>query len=686
MLAINSGFTITRFGLGSFHQYRPEGSLSLTYIRALANVLKASCDSASMLDLTILSLALATSVFGQQQSNIPNTWPNAWPAIPSGDFSPEWQNYFEVKDVLPNITQPLSRNFAGNIPVNRPGHANNTLFFWGFESRNGSLTAPANESNNDPWIIWLQGGPGSSGMIALMTENGPIHVKSNYSLIFNDFSWDHLADAFWIDQPVGTGYSTSDRTGYVANEDQTGEDFVGFLSNLVKVFPSLATRPLYLTGESYAGTYIPYITKHLFSTPNPPVKLRKIAIGDGSLGSLATVEELPALNVIETYPQLINYDPDVFNYFREQEHLCGFDLNLTYPQTSGHFPTLNLTRPTRQSAFSDSLDEPRFERQSFRQRVAQKYAAKQATQTNDLEHRNRKREEWKRDLTGRANGTIDPFYGCFLFDELVDYASNFSFPWTNGHFDVYDIPDGTNPEPPLDASVFFNDNRTRAALHAPTSKDWIRNFNYPFGSVRNRSIGNQYGDPSVEPIAFLSDLATNATANNVSIVFYSGNDDSLVQHRGTEVIIQNMTFGGIQGFTKKPSTPWFDDDGNFAGIVHQERNLTYVLFQGAGHLVPEWQPAATGLVVDSTTVIGGENSTLANDVLPGGTLFYYGSATTAGTSTVPAATVASWESFIATATATPIGSQVQLSDSKVMTSSFLVMPIVGMLWGALVLA
>lgn len=31
---------------------------------------------------------------------------------------------------------------------------------------------------------------------------------------------------------------------------------MGFLENLVKVFPSLATRPLYLTGESYAGTYI----------------------------------------------------------------------------------------------------------------------------------------------------------------------------------------------------------------------------------------------------------------------------------------------------------------------------------------------------------------------------------------------------------------------------------------------
>lgn len=35
---------------------------------------------------------------------------------------------------------------------------------------------------------------------------------------------------------------------------------LGFLRNLVKVFPSLATRPLFLTGESYAGTYIVRLT------------------------------------------------------------------------------------------------------------------------------------------------------------------------------------------------------------------------------------------------------------------------------------------------------------------------------------------------------------------------------------------------------------------------------------------
>ncbi|KAJ6518365.1 alpha/beta-hydrolase [Mycena vulgaris] len=634
----------------------------------------------------LLTLGLSSTVLGQGANSVPNSFPHAWPGQPQGAFSPEWQNYFAVTEKLPNITGTLPRNFAGNIPVNRAGHPNDTLFFWAFEhgGKNGSLTAPADANNTDPWIIWLQGGPGSSGMIALTTENGPIHLQPNNSWFVNEFSWDTLADTIWIDQPVGTGFSTSDSTGYVSDEDQTGEDFVGFLSNLVKVFPSLATRPLFLTGESYAGTYIPYITKHIFQTPNPPVKLHKIVIGDGSLGSQATVEHLPILNVIETYPALIGYDQQVFEFFREQTHLCGFDLNLTYPQ-SGHFPTLNLIRPTANSALSESLLNPteyraRTLHESVSARFAEVHGRDALFKRSDL-HQRRKAEhqQWKRDLSGRANGTIDPLYGCFLLDELIDYAVNFTFPWTNGEFDVYDVPDATNPEPFKNASTFFNDNRTRAALHSPTSKDWIRNFNYPFGSVHNRSRGNQYGDLSVEPIAFLSDLATNATANNVSIIFYSGNDDALVQHRGTEVIIQNMTFGGTQGFTVKPSTPWFDDDGKFAGIVHQERGVTYLLFDGAGHLVPLWKPAQALVflrefvlgsnlngTVSGNIVMGGENTTLANDFLPGGDEIFFGSSTTAGVSTIPAATRSAWASFIATATASrpPLGSNINRASQE----------------------
>ena len=41
-----------------------------------------------------------------------------------------------------------------------------------------------------------------------------------------------------------------------------------------------------------------------------------------------------------------------------------------------------------------------------------------------------KRELWKRDLTNRTNGTIDPYYQCDLYDEMIDYALNFSLPWS----------------------------------------------------------------------------------------------------------------------------------------------------------------------------------------------------------------------------------------------------------------
>lgn len=67
---------------------------------------------------------------------------------------------FEVTGLPPAIPTGLPRSFAGNINVNRPGHKNNTLFFWGFEREgaSGTLTAAADASNTDPWILWLQGG------------------------------------------------------------------------------------------------------------------------------------------------------------------------------------------------------------------------------------------------------------------------------------------------------------------------------------------------------------------------------------------------------------------------------------------------------------------------------------------------------------------------------------------------
>jgi len=625
--------------------------------------------------------SLSSLAYGQNDSDIPNSFPHDYPGKPSGDFSPVWQDYFLVKDLLPNITFHISRNFAGNVPVNRPGHPNDTLFFWAFEQTNGSLTASAKDDSTKPWGVWLNGGPGASSLLGLLLENGPLHVTVSGSMEANNNSWDQLVDYIWVDSPVGTGYSTADRFGYVADEDQMAEDFVGFLTNVVKVFPSLAKRPLFLTGESYAGTYIPYITKALFSMSDPPVKLAKIAIGDGTVVNVDESEEMPALQMIETYPQLIGYDTDVHKYFKEQTHLCGFDYNLTYPQ-HGLFPPLidiDATTNSTARASGSRVSRSKVLTSLARRDVGSNALPKKITRLmrRQLMTREKRRSAWKkekRDLTGRANGTIDPFYGCFLMDEVYDYATNFSFPWSAspeisiqslddfGPLDFYDIPDGRSPPLALDPTTFLNDNRTRSALHAPTSKDWILQFSYPFNSSNASPPGtNDFGDPSPAPMVFLSELATNASKHGVTVIIYSGNDDSVVAHYASEVAIQNTTFGGVQGFSKKPQTPFTDDSGNFAGIVHQERGWVYALFDHAGHEVPEFAPEAAfvffrdfilgdskvGLVETGGSVVGGEGAStqLVGDILYGQSSILFGNGTATSLFTYPSATIASWEKY-----------------------------------------
>lgn len=118
--------------------------------------------------------------------------------------------------------------------------------------------------------------------------------------------------------------------------------------------------------------------------------------------------------------------------FLNREHLCGFDINLTYPQTGGNFPTLFINPGPAQLAAETLLleSEARYAGLSWKGRIVQKLQDKQTDDPVSLETRHQKREEWKRDLSSRPNGTIDPFYGCDLFDEMVDYALNFSFPWS----------------------------------------------------------------------------------------------------------------------------------------------------------------------------------------------------------------------------------------------------------------
>jgi carboxypeptidase D len=71
-------------------------------------------------------------------------------------------------------------------------------------------------------------------MGGLFNENGPLRVElaegdttgKNLVMTRNPYGWHSLTDMFYVDQPVGTGYSTANRHGHVVDEDQVGVDFV----------------------------------------------------------------------------------------------------------------------------------------------------------------------------------------------------------------------------------------------------------------------------------------------------------------------------------------------------------------------------------------------------------------------------------------------------------------------------
>ncbi|KXJ95107.1 carboxypeptidase B-like-like protein [Microdochium bolleyi] len=90
---------------------------------------------------------------------------------------------------------------------------------------------------------------------------------------------------------------------------------------------------------------------------------------------------------------------------------------------------------------------------------------------------------------------------------------------------------------------------------------------------------------SVPSVEFLPDLL-----KEIDILLFSGAEDLICNHFGTESLISNMEWNGGKGFETTPGN-WaprreWTFEGEEAGFWQQARNLTYVLFYNASHMVP----------------------------------------------------------------------------------------------------
>nr|KJB29510.1 hypothetical protein B456_005G104400 [Gossypium raimondii] len=168
--------------------------------------------------------------------------------------------------------------YAGYVMVDPI--ADRALFYYFVES-------PQNSSDK-PLVLWLNGGPGCSSLgYGAMLELGPFRVnKDGKTLYRNEYAWNKVANVIFLESPAGVGFSYSnDSSDYTkVGDKRTTKDSYVFLINWLERFPQYKRRDFFITGESYAGHYVPQLAYYILSrnknTNQTVINLKGIAIGN----------------------------------------------------------------------------------------------------------------------------------------------------------------------------------------------------------------------------------------------------------------------------------------------------------------------------------------------------------------------------------------------------------------------
>lgn len=135
----------------------------------------------------------------------------------------------------------------------------------------------------------------------MLQELGPCLINSHGNgTVYNEHGWSALTNLLFVDQPAGVGFSyidtESDGTpGPVpSNSFTSAQDMHIFLQIFIsQAFPALRKTPFHISGESYAGHYIPTLAAQIISQNSlypsrVQVPLSSVLIGNGYVSPLDT--------------------------------------------------------------------------------------------------------------------------------------------------------------------------------------------------------------------------------------------------------------------------------------------------------------------------------------------------------------------------------------------------------------
>eukprot|EP01052_Picozoa_sp_SAG31_P026349 SAG31_NODE_2382_length_5827_cov_1.421962_4_plen_319_part_00 len=177
-----------------------------------------------------------------------------------------------------------SKHFSGYLPVGSDDDDRH-LHYYHIEAET--------DPDKAPLLLWLNGGPGSSSLFGMFTEVGQLvfnhdSLSGNLTraprLYRNPESWTTVANMLFLESPVGVGWSycaaslTSGKP-CVCNDTTTANENHDALIAFTARFPAFKDRPFFISGESYAGIYIPTLAQVIMNKGG--MNLQGMAIGNG---------------------------------------------------------------------------------------------------------------------------------------------------------------------------------------------------------------------------------------------------------------------------------------------------------------------------------------------------------------------------------------------------------------------
>uniref|UniRef100_A0A5B7AEW3 Putative serine carboxypeptidase-like 18 n=2 Tax=Davidia involucrata TaxID=16924 RepID=A0A5B7AEW3_DAVIN len=406
------------------------------------------------------------------------------------------------------------------------------LFYYFVESQR----TPA----QDPLMLWLTGGPGCSGLSALVYESGPLNIDykeyngSSPTLRLNENAWTQGVSIIYMDAPVGTGFSYSTTTeGYHSDDYKSVADLYEFLGKWLLDHPDFATNNLYIGGDSYSGIPVPMLVQKISDGTKagnyPFMNIRGYVLGnpktDTFIDDNARIPHAYGLTLIspEVYEATKESCNGDYVNVNASNEACVSDIQ-TIDALLSKINLLNILEP---SCSAVSLESSKIE------------------------------------LNRR-----------FLKDNSKDVILS-SVPRSSAYWcrDYTYVPLG----------VWANMKEVQEALN-------VRNETVEFWTHCNSSL--DYTNLVTSSVEY----HLNLTSVGLRALIYSGDHDLSIPTLATQEWLASLNI------TLDSSWRGWSIDGQTAGYVKKYTNndfsLTYATIKGAGHIAPEYKPKECYTMVD----------------------------------------------------------------------------------------